>query len=281
VTAPAAVTVVVPVWDDYVALLPACLDSILDQPERPQVIVVDNASTTTLPALPPTVEVVRLQRRVSVGAARNAGLERVATPYVLFCDADDRMLPGSVEFLRGRLEADPSVVTAVGRFLSFNPRTGEVRLLARMPRPIVARVSRHRRVFALAGLRYNCFLLVGCLHRTATVRAVGGFGDGNVGEDWVLGALLAFRGRLDFTGATVFRHRVEEGSLWNRRHSRTALASRSAQLRGRVRRDSRVPRWVKASLPLLSLVHAYDVRRSTKDGFVSPDNELLGEVQHA
>jgi glycosyltransferase involved in cell wall biosynthesis len=276
---PGGVTAVVAVWDDYCSLLPDCVHSLLDQQPPPRVIVVDNASRQALPPLPAEVEIVRLPGRVSVGAARNAGLERVATPFVLFCDADDRMLPGAVAFLRSRLERRPELVSAVGRFSSWNAATGEELLADRMPRPVVFRVSRRPRLFALANLRYNCFLLVGCLHRTDAVRDAGGFADADLGEDWVLGTQLAFRGPLEFVHRVVFRHRIAEGSLWHRPHTRRALSDRCKRLRERVGADPRVPRWVKAALPLLALIHDHDVRRLTRHGDARPRDDFAAAAQ--
>ncbi len=57
------------------------------------IVVVDNASSTPVPELE-GCEVVRAPRRLSVGAARNLGLEQVATEYVVFLDADDMLLEG-------------------------------------------------------------------------------------------------------------------------------------------------------------------------------------------
>jgi glycosyltransferase involved in cell wall biosynthesis len=265
-----AVTVVVPVWDRHCAFLRECLDTILAQDGAPPVVIVDNASREPLPPLPEGVEVVRSPCRLSVGAARNLGLESVRTPYVVFCDADDVLLPGGLAFLLSRVRGRPELVGCVGRYESWRPETGERRLLDRAPRPIVFRVSRLRRVFALANLRYNCFPVVGCVLRTEAVRAAGGFGDGDVGEDWILGTQLAFRGPIDFQRRPVFVRRVHEGSLWYRRHSREALLRRCDLLRARVRRDRAVPARVRAALPLLALVHRLDVVRATPGGSVTP-----------
>ncbi len=275
-TAEGAVTVVVPVWDRYCAFLGECLDSLLEQRgERPRIIVVDNASREPLPPLPATVDVVRTTERLSVGAARNLGLAQVETSQVIFCDADDRLLPGALAFLRGRMADRPELVGCVSRFVSWNPRTGEKVVLDRSPRPIVFRVSRHRRAFALANLRYNCFPVVGCLLRTEAVKDAGGFGDANVGEDWILGAQLAFRGPIEFHERPAFLRRVHNGSLWYRRHTRAEYLRRCELLRERLRRDASVPGWAKTLLPLLAVVHRLDVRRVTRDGAIEPQNPLL------
>jgi glycosyltransferase involved in cell wall biosynthesis len=258
----AKTTVVVPVWDDYCDLLQGCVASALDQVGVVEkAIVVDNASASPLPPLPLRTEVVRSPERLSVGAARNLGLAAVETPYVTFLDADDVLLPHGLELLRDRLDATPHAVSAIGRYVNWNPSTGERRQLRRAPTPATVAVSRSQRLFALLNLRFNTFPVVGCVHRTAAVRDAGGYGDTNVGEDWILGALLAFRGRILFDERPVFLRRVREGSLWYRRHDAEGLLRRGDLLRSRAGHDAAVPDWVRLLLPVFERLHRRDVRR--------------------
>jgi glycosyltransferase involved in cell wall biosynthesis len=274
----ARVTIVVPVWDRYVGFIRECVASALDQAgvRAPKVVVVDNASNVPLPSLPPVVEVVRSPRRLSVGAARNFGLGRVETGKVIFCDADDRLLPGAIAFLTSRMAERPELVAAICRYVSWNPETGARAVLERSPRPIVFRVARNPRLFALANLRYNCFPVVGGILRTDAARDAGGFGDGNVGEDWILGTQLAFRGPIEFHREPSFLRRVHPGSLWHRQHACSDYLASCDLLRERVKRDPYVPGWVKAGLPLLAAVHRWDVRRvAARNGTIDPVNPLL------
>src|SRR5512132_1165967 len=101
----AAVTVVVSVWDDYVEFLGDAVESVRRNAPQAPIVVVDNASSAAGPELA-GCEVFRPPRRLSTGAARNLGLERVATDYVVFLDADDMLLDGTLEFLHGRIAAD-------------------------------------------------------------------------------------------------------------------------------------------------------------------------------
>ncbi len=276
-TGVARVTVVVPVWDRYVAFLRECVDSLLAHTGgQPRIVVVDNASREPLPSLPREVEVMRSSRRLSVGAARNLGLAEVETQEVIFCDADDRLLPGAMAFLQSRMAERPELVGVICRYVSWNPETGARAVLERSPRPIVFTVARHPRLFALANLRYNCFPVVGGILRTDAARDAGGFGDGNVGEDWILGAQLAFRGPIEFHREPSFLRRVHPGSLWYRPHAYSDYLARCALLRKRVKRDPSVPRWVKAGLPLLAIVHRRDVGRvAARGGTIDPVNPLL------
>ena len=270
------ITVVCPVWDEYCAYLLECVASAVDQVGVDvHVVVVDNASDQHLPALGKDVRVIRSAVRLGVGAARNLGLSLVETPYVAFLDADDVLLPGALAFLAARLEAAPKCVTSGGRFVTWNPETGERTVVRRAPKPIVLTVSRFRRVFALANLLCNTFPVVGCVHRTNAVRHAGGFGDGSVGEDWILGALLCFRGCVDFQERQTFLRRVHRGSLWYRPHDPAALLERSAALRERARRDRAVPIWAKVLLPLFARLHRRSVRRATHLGVVEPDSPVL------
>ena len=271
------VTVVVPVWDRYVAFLSECLESVVEQEgaPAPQVVVVDNASNVPLPPLPQGVTVVRAPRRLSVGAARNLGLTQVATRDVIFYDADDRLLAGTIAFLSSRMAMRPELVAAICRYVSWNPATGARTVLERSPRPVVFRVSRHRRLFALANLRYNCFPIVGGILCTEAVRDAGGFGDGDVGEDWVLGTQLAFRGPIEFHSQPSFLRRVHTGSLWHREHAHADYLERCNLLRHRIKHDGSVPSWVKAGLPILAFVHRHDVARATSGKTMTPAHPLL------
>lgn len=270
-----AVTVVIPVWDAYCELLTECVASTCDQDVDVRVVVVDNASRESLPKLDGGATVVRSDRRLGVGAARNVGLEQVETEYVTFLDADDVLLPGTLAVLCAELTADARLVTAGGRFVSWNADTGERVVVRRAPKPVVLTVSRFRRTFALANLVWNTFPVVGCVHRTEAVRAAGGFGDGSVGEDWILGAMLAFRGRILFSERETFLRRMHHGSLWYRPHEPAALLERSRALRERAKHDSAVPAWAKALLPPLAIVHLRSVRRATRAGVIEPESPVL------
>ena len=65
---------------------------------------------------------IRLPRRRTVGAARNAGLARVRTPFVLVADADDLVLDGALEHLAGPLRSDPGLVAVVGAVIEDGSR---------------------------------------------------------------------------------------------------------------------------------------------------------------
>jgi glycosyltransferase involved in cell wall biosynthesis len=117
------VTVVIPCFN-YGRFLDEAVDSALR--EGAQVVVVDDGSTETLPELPAGVELIR-QENEGVARARNAGLARAQTPYVLVLDADDRLAPGALAALREPLAADPELGFAYGRMKFFGDWDGELR----------------------------------------------------------------------------------------------------------------------------------------------------------
>src|SRR3954467_2335314 len=100
-----AVTVVIPVWDDYVEFLGDAVESVRRNAPQAPIVIVDNASSTPVPQIEGT-EIVLASERLTEGAARNLGLERVATDYVVFLDADDMLLDGTLELLHERLAED-------------------------------------------------------------------------------------------------------------------------------------------------------------------------------
>lgn len=161
---------------NYGAFVGEAVASLLGQAGGPpHIVVVDDGSTdaathAALDALPATVTVVRQQNR-GVCAARNAGLELVATPYTLLLDADDRLAPGALLAMRAPLDADPGLGFAYGTVRFFGDWEG----LMPMP-PYDPFKLLHRHTIGLTALM-----------RTAVARATGGFDvTFRCYEDWEL-----------------------------------------------------------------------------------------------
>lgn len=116
---------------NYGRYLAEAVSSLLGQEPAPTVIVVDDGSTDpatreALQSLPETVEVMRVPHG-GVARARNAGLARASTPYVLCLDADDRLVPGALGLLRQALETHPAAGFAYGDQRFFGSWRGEIR----------------------------------------------------------------------------------------------------------------------------------------------------------
>ena len=243
----ADITVVVPAWGAYAGRpLREALETLREQDVPARVIVVDNASDDPVESN----EVIRTPRRLTVGAARTFGLERVDTPFVLFWDADDLMLPGTLRFLRDRLLARPELVAVAGSILEDEPRVRH-----RFPRRWAAALARLWRLFAFADAIWSLFPTTGCtLIRTSAAREAGGFPDAHSGDDWVLGVSLAFRGRVELIERPGRIYRRLGVSLWAGRRSPRHLRKHAALVRHRIRSDPGVPTWARFLLPLTAIL---------------------------
>jgi GT2 family glycosyltransferase len=96
------------------------LELALQLPERPQVIVVDNASvdgtSRKLKERFPQVKLVRLPFNMGA-AARNVGVECAETPYVAFSDDDTAWAAGSLRTACDLLDFYPRVAVVTARVL--------------------------------------------------------------------------------------------------------------------------------------------------------------------
>jgi glycosyltransferase involved in cell wall biosynthesis len=109
---------------NYGRYLSEAVDSVLRQ--GASAVVVDDGSTEPVPDLPADVELIR-QANQGVATARNVGLARVQSPFVIVLDADDRLAPGALEALRRPLDADPQLGFAYGCMRFFGDWAGELR----------------------------------------------------------------------------------------------------------------------------------------------------------
>lgn len=192
---PVSVSVVVPTRNRPDRLARA-LRSIAAQTHAPaEVVVVDDGSTPPVRRDiwdgPGRLVLVRREDKLSEGAARNAGMAEVQSPWVAWCDDDDRWAPWKLRVQLEALAAFPQARWSVGaaamvdtdgqvlghRGVGEFQRTGAsvVRLLLSsnsLPAPMSS-------------------LIV----RTDTIRAIGGFDDGlPLFADWDLLIRLAADG---------------------------------------------------------------------------------------
>lgn len=126
-SSPAAVTVIVPGYDiaPYAA---EALESLRRQTlQNWTAVLIDDRSADgtgdifeAAAADDPRFRVVRHERRVGLGAARNAGLDLVETPFVGFLDADDVLTPTALARLVGVLDETGSDF-ALGAYVRLRP----------------------------------------------------------------------------------------------------------------------------------------------------------------
>jgi GT2 family glycosyltransferase len=95
-------------------------------PERPDIIVVDNAShdgtVSYVRRSHPEVRVLELPRNIGA-AARNIGVRAAVTPYVAFCDDDCWWAPGALQRGIDLLEQHPGVALINARVVVDGART--------------------------------------------------------------------------------------------------------------------------------------------------------------
>jgi glycosyltransferase involved in cell wall biosynthesis len=261
----ARVSVVIPVWDRHVRFLAEARASVAEQRLVADVLVVDNSSTSEI-AVPDAqrTTVFRTPRRLSVGAARNAGLARVTTPLVCFLDADDRLLPGALAALCDRLDAAPQFVGAVRPALIWDPVNG-LCIPRRWPRALTYCWAGRRRLAPFLGMVRNPFPVVGSsVWRTAAVRDAGGFPDAEVDEDAELAALLLLRGPVALERVPGRLYRRHGASLTARPIARSERRRARRRIRGRLREDPRATAAQRAVIPLVAVVHHVTARRSVR-----------------
>jgi len=241
----ARVTVVIPAWSGYVGPdLVEAVDSVRCQSVRLELIVVDNASEVALPPLT-GARIMRLERRRSTGAARNAALAWIRTPYAVFLDADDLLLEGALAALdavAGRAIHTLSIIDGATGVRNRSPRRSS-RALARVP-PL----------FALLNTVWSLLPTQGCtIMRVADVRACGGYGDGVHREDWVLAVSLALRGTVSFDRRPGLVYRRRPDSPTAAGLGRRVLLENARRVRARIREDAAIPAWVRVLLPVIAL----------------------------
>ena len=207
---PPLVTVIIPCWNADAGIERA-LSSVLDERSVPlECIVVDDASTDgTVPIVKriasddPRVVLIELRANEGVSNARNRALELARGDWLMFVDADDRLVPGAIATLvdaARRTDALAVVGQRVwvdGRHRWIPPRndTPDIRepgrkSLAQNP-GLLYYASMHGKLFRRSstnGLRFSGRVL----------------GD----QPWTIRALLRAGNRIEVIGTTVYE--------WNR-----------------------------------------------------------------
>jgi len=110
------VTVVIPCFRQA-HFLPEAIESVIAQDhESVEIVVVDDGSPDNVAEVAARYPGVKCLRQPNGGlaAARNAGLEEASGDFLLFLDADDRLLPEAIGRGLEELRADPEAMMAAG-----------------------------------------------------------------------------------------------------------------------------------------------------------------------
>ncbi|MGH9263726.1 MAG: glycosyltransferase family 2 protein [Acidimicrobiales bacterium] len=168
------------------------LGELIALPERPQLVVVDNASTDGTAAAVrrdhPDAVLVRLDRPRG-SSARNLGVQSVDGPYVAFADDDSWWTPGSLATAAGLFDRHPRLALITAKVLVGPGRRVDPISEAMATGPLAPDPS-------LPGVPVLGFLACAAIVRREAFQQVGGFHElaGFGGEETLLAMDLAAHG---------------------------------------------------------------------------------------
>lgn len=116
------VSVIVPCYNQG-RFLPEAIRSAVSNDFPVEIVVVDDGSSDDTAAIAAQFDHVATVRQPNRGlsAARNAGLAASTGAFVIFLDADDRLLPGAIDTAARALLAHPDCAMAYGRCVMMGP----------------------------------------------------------------------------------------------------------------------------------------------------------------
>lgn len=185
---PPLVSVVIPCFN-HAHFLGEAIESVLGQTyPRVEALVVDDGSSDNSYEVAARFAAVRRVRQAhsGVAAARNLGLARAGADFVVFLDADDRLLADAVQVGMDALLARPQVACVIGMCRDVD---GQGRPLGARTQPLVTQDHYVR-------LLMDCYVWSGSslIYRRSALEAVGGFNARlAAGDDYELYLELARR----------------------------------------------------------------------------------------
>jgi N-acetylglucosaminyl-diphospho-decaprenol L-rhamnosyltransferase len=206
-------------------------------PERPRVVVVDNASTDGMAAALTDafadVEVIRLDRNAG-GAGRNAGVSACTTPYVALTDDDAWWQPGALRRAADLLDANPRLALIQARVLVGPDERDDPTCVEMAASPLAAGEGQ-------PGHPLVSFIACAVVVRRAAFLAVGGFPERFAvgGEEELVGwDLIAAGWQLSYVPEVVAHHHPPPAP--GRRPKRRETQVRNALWTSWLRRPSSV-----------------------------------------
>src|SRR5262245_29038021 len=207
-TVGALLSVIVPCYNQA-HFLGEAIESVLRQSYRPfQLVVVDDGATDNtaeVAARYPSVVCVR-QANQGLAGARNSGLRASSGEYVLFLDADDRLLPGALDTGAATLDRHPDAAFAVGLHRRID--------VAGRPLPLIQRPRIERDHYV--SLVRHCWIKMPAtvMYRRSALERIGGFDPTmRCAEDYELYLRLTRQATIVDHYTEVAEHRQHDGTL--------------------------------------------------------------------
>ncbi|HEX8415747.1 MAG TPA: glycosyltransferase [Sphingomicrobium sp.] len=256
--ADALVSIVIPTFN-YAHFLREALESAREQSQVLEVIVVDDGSSDNPAGVLgdfPGVTLIRQENRGLPGA-RNAGLQAAQAPYVLFLDADDRLLPGAIAELVATFLANPDCAFVHGSYRTVDS--------AWTPIWYPERLTLGDDAFAVLLAKGNLIgVPAAVLYRTDRLRSVGGFDEGLVAnEDYDLYLRLLQRYRAASTTRVVAEYRTHSDNMSG--NSRLMLSTGAEVVRRQKQAASTTPELRAAFDEGMAGIQRYWIRSQLRD----------------
>jgi glycosyltransferase involved in cell wall biosynthesis len=201
-----AVSVVIPCFNQGQFLCDA-IASARANTLQPEIIVVDDGSTEEISAITRTAGVTCIrQQNQGVVAARNRGLNAAHGEFIVFLDADDRLLPAALDTGAAALTGDPDCALVWGRCVMMD-EAGSL-----LDTPVSPRVGGDAHA---AFLRNNyIWTPAAAMLRTSIVREAGGFAHGfDAAADYDLYLRVTRHHRACDLGQAVAGYRRHGGNM--------------------------------------------------------------------
>ena len=200
-----AVSVVIPCFNQGRFLCDA-IASARSNALQPEIIEVDDGSAEDVSAITTAGVTCIRQENQGVVAARNRGLAAAHGEFVVFLDADDRLLPGALDTGAAALTGDPDCALVWGRCVMMD-EAGSL-----LDTPVSPRVDGDAHA---AFLRNNyIWTPAAAMLRTSVVREAGGFAHGfDAAADYDLYLRVTRRYRARDLGQAVAGYRRHAGNM--------------------------------------------------------------------
>jgi glycosyltransferase involved in cell wall biosynthesis len=204
------ISVIIPCYQQAHYLV-AAIESVRAQSyTRHEIIVIDDGSTDDTSSVATRYDGLRCirQRNQGLPAARNTGLRASAGEYVVFLDADDRLLPWALETGVHALRARPECALVYG-CCEFIDHAGAA--LPTPPHPVVAQPEHYRALFD----RNYIWTPGAAMFRRTVLMEVGGFDETLIRgcEDLDIYLRIAKDRPLYGHGRIVLQYRKHAGSM--------------------------------------------------------------------